>query len=133
MFELADSKKIQGNMGMASAINYYSFKGHVVSIPLTDSQSYDLIIESENILFKIQVKTTSYKHNIKKKFAVQIRQMGHKKSNGERSSKPANLLNFDFLYILTSDKEIYIIPKDELESYFVITLGKKYDKYKVNF
>jgi hypothetical protein len=59
--------------------------------------------------------------------------MGHKKSNGERSSKPANLLNFDFLYILTSDKEIYIIPKDELESYFVITLGKKYDKYKVNF
>lgn len=44
---------------MAYAIAYYSELGYTVSIPLTDTQDYDLIADTGNTLLKVQVKTTT--------------------------------------------------------------------------
>ena len=61
MFGNVNNFKQQGNIGMAYAIAYYTKLGYVVSIPLTDSQDYDLIIDTGIKLLKVQVKTTDFK------------------------------------------------------------------------
>ena len=56
-----NSNKEKGNTGLGIAIAYYSANGYTVSIPLNDTQDYDLIVDKDNILKKIQVKATSCK------------------------------------------------------------------------
>lgn len=42
------------------AIAYFSTNGYTVSIPLNDTQDYDLIVEKNGILQRVQVKATGY-------------------------------------------------------------------------
>lgn len=60
MFENAINSKKQGDIGMCYAIAYFSKMGYTVNIPITDSQDYDLIIDREGKLLKVQVKTTKF-------------------------------------------------------------------------
>lgn len=53
-----NSKK-KGDIGLAKAISYYTGLGWTVSIPLTDSQDYDLIVDPGNGPERVQVKTSS--------------------------------------------------------------------------
>jgi len=38
------NRKQIGRIGLSMAINYFTFKGYTVSIPMNDTQWYDLII-----------------------------------------------------------------------------------------
>lgn len=50
--------KKQGDYGLGSAISYFTSQGYNISIPLTDSQDYDLVVEdTAGFLKKVQVKT----------------------------------------------------------------------------
>ena len=42
------TNKEKGNTGLGIAIAYYSSNGYTVSIPLNDTQDYDLIIDKNN-------------------------------------------------------------------------------------
>ena len=55
------TNKEKGNTALGIAIAYFSSQGNVVSIPLNDTQDYDLIIEESDGLKKIQVKATGCK------------------------------------------------------------------------
>ena len=44
------TNKEKGNSGLGIAIAYYSTNGYIVSIPLNDTQNYDLVVEKDNIL-----------------------------------------------------------------------------------
>ncbi len=55
-----NSNKEKGNTGLGIAIAYCA-NGYTVSIPLNDTQDYDLIVDKNNILKKVQVKATSCK------------------------------------------------------------------------
>lgn len=55
------SNKEKGNTSLAIAIAYYTSVGYTVSIPLNDTQDYDLLVEKDNNIKKIQVKSTSCK------------------------------------------------------------------------
>lgn len=59
MFSNCINSKKQGDMGMCYAIAYYSKLGWTISIPVTDSQDYDLIVDTGTKLLKVQVKTTT--------------------------------------------------------------------------
>lgn len=52
-----NSKK-QGDIGVGQAIAYYTSIGWTVSIPLTDSQDYDLIVDDGSGPQRVQVKTS---------------------------------------------------------------------------
>ena len=56
-----NTNKEKGNTSLGIAIAYYSSNGYTVSIPLNDTQDYDLIVDKDNILKKIQVKSTGCK------------------------------------------------------------------------
>ena len=46
-----NSNKEKGNAGLGLAIAYFSANGYTVSIPLNDTQDYDIIIEKSDIVF----------------------------------------------------------------------------------
>lgn len=52
------TNKEKGNTALGIAIAYFTSNGNTVSVPLNDTQDYDLVIEEDNILRKVQVKAT---------------------------------------------------------------------------
>ena len=56
-----NTNKEKGNSGLGLAIAYFTTKGYTVSIPLNDTQDYDLIIDKNNELKRVQVKSTGCK------------------------------------------------------------------------
>lgn len=99
-FNAINSKK-QGDIGLGVAIGYFVRNGYVVSIPLTDSQDYDLIVDNGNKLLKVQVKTTGYKTD----YGVYNCSLTVKGGNrsGTGKTKKISLDSFDLLFILTSE------------------------------
>ena len=51
--------KVKGTVGLGHAISYFTRIGTVVALPLNDSQPYDLIVEIDGELKKVQVKTST--------------------------------------------------------------------------
>ena len=51
-----ETNKEKGNSGLGMAIAYFSTKGYTVSIPLNDTQDYDLVLEKDGHLKMVQVK-----------------------------------------------------------------------------
>lgn len=130
MFNNAINSKKQGDIGLGSAIQYFSSVGYTVLLPLTDSQDYDLAIDDETGIKKVQVKTTSYKaRNNTYEVGLKI-QGGNSKKN--KIHKLANEIKYDILFILTSSGERYVIPKEDIKNIkSSICLGTVYDKYKI--
>lgn len=129
LFDNAANSKKQGDIGMCYAIAYYSKLGYTVSIPVTDSQDYDIIVDTGNNLLKVQVKTTSCKspHGI---YQVALRTCGGNRS-GSGKCKLFTDNSSDLLFVLTESGECYSIPTSEITTTTSINLGEKYLAYKV--
>lgn len=115
-------------MGMCYAIAYYSKLGWTISIPITDSQDYDLIVDTGTRLLKVQVKTTSQisEHGI---YTVSLRTCGGNKSGYNAKTFEDN--KSDLLFVLTNNGDCYSIPRDVITSKSAINLGEKILPYKV--
>jgi len=121
------TNKEKGNSGLGIAIAYFSTNGYTVSIPLNDTQDYDLIIEKEKQFYSVQVKATGCKTK------YDNYQLSLKSCGGTKGKTYKTLIdtNVDLLFIVTSNLEIYVIPTNEIKNRTTITLGKNYEKYKV--
>lgn len=95
--------KQQGNVGLGQAIAYFTAKGHVVSIPLNDSQDYDLIVEIDSELKKVQVKTT----NCVSPSGAMIVSL---KSDSTYTYKEFNNNATDYLFVYSFEGFSYLIP-----------------------
>lgn len=126
MFNQANTKK-QGDVGVGQAIAWFTCHSYTVSIPLTDSQDYDLIVDKEDKLYRVQVKTASYKNEYGI-YEVSLTVKGGNRSGSGRI-KSFDKSKVDLLFILTSDKEVYVIPSD-IVGENSINLGKKVQEYK---
>ena len=118
----------QGLVGLSSAIDWFVRNEYNVSIPLDDSQAYDLIVERDNKLFRVQVKTTycKVKYNI---YKVQLETAGGNQSFYTRKKFDNTIC--ELLFILTDDNEQYLIPTNEVQATRSINLGKDKLKYKL--
>lgn len=125
--EQVNSNK-QGDVGVGRAIAHFVSQGFTVSVPLTDSQEYDLVVGDDSGLKKVQVKTTCYKRN--SVFTVNLKTSSKKKNRNLYKSFDAS--KCDLLYILTDEDEEYIIPCEELEAETSLSMSDKYSKYKIN-
>lgn len=114
---------------MCYAIAYYSKLGWTISIPVTDSQDYDLIVDTGTKLLKVQVKTTSQisDHGI---YIVSLKTCGGNKSGYTIKTFENN--QSDLLFVLTSHGDCYSIPRDAITSKSTISLGEKVLMYKVS-
>lgn len=53
----------KGDISMACVIAELTKRGVSVSIPMTDNKRYDLIMDYNGVLYRMQVKTINYKHD----------------------------------------------------------------------
>lgn len=53
------NSKRQGTLGVAAAIAYFTSMQHSVFLPLSDAQRYDLVVDISNILYRVEIKTSS--------------------------------------------------------------------------
>lgn len=120
--------KIQGDVGLGVAIGYFAKNLQTVSIPLTDSQEYDLVVDFKGELKKIQVKTTRSKE--KNKYVVQLKTSGGNRS-GKHKIKNFDGSSVDFIFIFCFSGDSYLIPTDENFPVSKLVLGDKYNQYKL--
>lgn len=120
------TNKEKGNSGLGIAIAYYSTNGYIVSIPLNDTQDYDLVVEKDNILKRIQVKATSCKKN--GNYQVALKSCGGTKGNTYKTLIETNV---EELFVVTKDLTIYIIPKKNISNKSTLSICDKYEKYKI--
>lgn len=123
-------KSKQGNIGLGQAIAYYTLKGIPVMIPLNDTQKYDLVIDVDNNLYRVSVKTTQYKAN-SGNYVVQLKNSG----GGSQGSIIRNFDNTtcDIIFIYTKDGDVYEIPSNCITAKSSIVLNPNiYGKYKMN-
>lgn len=122
-----NTNKEKGNTGLGIAIAYYTSNGYIVSIPLNDTQDYDLIVDKDNKITKIQVKATS----CKTKYGIY--QVALKSSGGTKGKTYKTLIDtkVDDVFIVTDALDIYILPIDKIENRATINLCDKYKAYKV--
>ncbi len=115
---------------MGLAIAWFASRGHTVCTPLTDSQPYDLVVDMGEGLQTVQVKTTTCKDKRRNQFAVNLRTMGGNRS-GTGKVKKLDKDSLDYLFIFTEAADQFLIPTTELRGTSGITLGPKYEQYRV--
>lgn len=122
------NSKQKGNVGIGIAIAYFCKEGYTVSIPLNDSQDYDLIVDMDGFLNKVQVKYTSEK-STSNYYLVGLRSIS---GSSRQVYKTVNSTNIDYLFIVTKELDSYLLPIVEITQTNQITINKEFqDKYKV--
>ena len=125
-----DSNKNIGNAGLSVAIAYFGANGHAVSIPLTDTQEYDLVVELDGELKRVQVKATNFKRTC----GTYTLSLQTSAGIPRRVVKTVKDTNVDLLFCLCGDGSTYLIPREDIASRTTLSLGPetgKYAKYRV--
>ncbi len=92
----------KGDIAVSQAIASFTKKGYDVSLPLTESASYDLIVDIGNDLKRVQVRYCSIS-------SVDLRRV-HSNSKGYVVKKTKENA-YDWLYVLKNDGKEYLIEK----------------------
>ena len=108
---LFETNQDKGRAGMAMAIAYFRANGYTVSIPLNDTQWYDLIVEKDGEFKTVQCKATGSADN-----AISIKSAG-----GTKGTVYDTVLNHpvDYLFCLDGEMHMYVIPVQDLKDYGV--------------
>ena len=99
---------------------------YTVSIPLNDTQDYDLLVDDNERILKISVKATSQRSPYGVSI-VNLRNMGG--TNGAVYGREKDKSN-DYVFIINELEEKWLLPKEVLTSNS-INLGEKYNQYKL--
>jgi hypothetical protein len=116
----------QGLIGFTDAVAYFGGLGWSVSVPLIDSQPYDLIVDDGRELQRVQVKTTTYRSPYGN-FIVSLATRGGNQSF--HTSKDFDPTASDLLYVLTDRRERYVIPTSHVRSKTSLHLGDRMARF----
>ena len=128
------NRRVQGDLGEFSAMEWLVSKGALVWIPLGHSPDVDLMAEIDGRVLKVQVKTSTYRLTTSagdERWEVSIA------TNGGNQSWTGNVKKFDptkvdYLFALVGDGRRWLIPSQAIESQRAIMLGApKYSEFEV--
>ena len=120
------NRKQIGRLGLSMAINYFTIQGYTVSLPINDTQWYDLIIEKDNQFFTVQCKATQTEND-----SIDLRSTG-----GTKGSIYDNVLNhskLDYLFCVNKDLKMWLIPVKDITTSKQITLRTEPTKNNQGF
>jgi hypothetical protein len=124
------NSKIQGNIGLATAILWFEQNDYRTYVPLTDSQEDDLVVKINGKLYSVQIKTT-YCEYAPGRYMLNLRVMGGNRS-GTGKVKHFDPNEVDFVFALTDNGEKYLIPSSAISCRHSLKLGgPKYAQYRV--
>ena len=105
-----ENNKLKGRVGLSMAINYFTLNGYTISLPLNDTQWYDMIIEKDGIFSTVQCKCTGTKNG-----EISLKSMGGTK--GITYDTVFNHSELDYLFCVDKDLNMFLIPlKDIIKS-----------------
>lgn len=119
-------RKQTGRIGLSMAINYFTCKGYTVSIPLNDTQWYDLIIEKDGKFETVQCKATQ----------TQSDKIDFRSTGGTKGTSYDNLLNhseLDWLFCVNKDLNMWLIPIKDITTTKQVTLRTEPTKNNQGF
>ena len=97
-----------GRIGLSMAINYFTIKGYTVSLPMNDTQWYDLIIEKDGIFETVQCKATETEES-----TIDFRSTGGTK--GTEYDNIRNHKELDYIFCVNKDLNMWLIPVKDLK------------------
>ena len=130
------NRKNIGRIGLSMAINYFTIHGYTISLPINDTQWYDLVIEKDGKFETVQCKATQTKNK-----TIDFRSTGG--SNGGVYDNLLNHSKLDYLFCVdVTTMSMWLIPIKEITTKKQITLrteptannqGFQTYKYQVQF
>lgn len=96
-----------GRIGLSMAINYFTLNGYTISLPLNDTQWYDMVVEKENKFYTVQCKAT-----MTEKDEISLRSCGG--TNGSVYDSILNHPELDFLFCVNKDLNCWLIPIQDI-------------------
>ena len=103
---------IAGDIGESVAVMNFTKAGSIVSKPLTNNARYDLIIENNKKLYRVQVKTTqNIKNGSKMEFATKT--TNYVKGSWSSNSYSINDVDLFFLYCIENNWSGLFIPNSK--------------------
>jgi hypothetical protein len=112
-----NTNKQKGNAGLAVAIGYYGSHGYSVSIPLNDTQDYDIIIDKDGVLTKVNCKATSSQSSSNDdSFTIDLRNTG-----GTNGGVYGHTLDkdIDAIFCLDGSGRMFHIPVNDIKDFGV--------------
>jgi hypothetical protein len=131
MLKEQKNKKCQGTVGVSYAIAFFGERGWATFIPIGDNSRFDLVVEIEGKLNRVEVKTTSVHSRHGDGWDVQL------KTNGGNMSGSGRITNFDntlvdYLFVLTEEGDRFFIPAECVKGKSAIVVGhNSYKEFKM--
>ena len=101
------NRKQIGRIGLSMAIAYFTSEGYTISLPMNDTQWYDLVIEKDGIFETVQCKGTETEDN-----TISLRNTGGTK--GTVYDNVTNHKNLSYLFCTNKELSMWCIPMEEL-------------------
>ena len=120
------TRKQTGRVGLSMAINYFTIKGYTVSLPINDTQWYDLIIEKDGKFETVQCKATMTNND-----AIALQSTG-----GTAGTVYDNILNhseLDYLFCVNKDLNMWLIPVKDITTHRQVSLRTEPNKNNQGF
>lgn len=108
---LFDTNKDKGRAGISLGIAYYGANGYTVSLPLNDTQDYDLVVEKNGKFETVQCKATGKENN-----QISLRTCGCN-TKGSKVYKTVIETNVDYLFCIDKEQNLFNIPIAKLREY----------------
>ena len=120
------NRKQIGRIGLSMAINYFTIHGYTVSIPMNDTQWYDIVIEKDGKFETVQCKATQ----------TQDDRIDFRSTGGTKGKVYDNLLNhseLDYLFCVNKDLNMWLIPIKDITATKQISLRTEPNKNNQGF
>jgi hypothetical protein len=124
---------MQGSVAMGQAISWFLSRGYTPSLPFT-AAAYDLVVESEEGLKRVQVKFTSVRNGgPTSSFIAAVHRKLHKpgSTGSARENAAYTKADTDLFFIVTSDGDLYLIPIEAVGDKKYVCLDVAYSAYRL--
>ena len=112
------NRKQIGRIGLSMAINYFTCQGYTISLPMNDTQWYDLVIEKDGKFQTVQCKATQTENS-----EISLKNTGG--TNGSVYDNVTNHSELDYLFCVNGEFEMWLIPIKDITTTRQITLRKE--------
>lgn len=128
------NRRVQGDLGEFSAMEWLVSKGALVWIPLGHSPDVDLMAEIDERVLRVQVKTSTNRVTTSdgdERWRVMVATSGGNQS-WNRTIKAFDFTRVDYLFVLVGDGRRWCIPAEAIEASRSIALGgPKYSEFEI--
>ena len=122
MYNKAVNTKRKGSLAVGKAISHFASKGITVLIPISDCDKYDLAVDQEGIIKRVQCKYSNDKIR-SGAFMIDLRTFGGFRDKTYHTKYLDN--DFDYLFIYCSNGNEYLIPAEKVSGKSQLAVGAK--------